>query len=74
MVYDILGDLLHNLLLINEHSSVDKLKVTLRRHIQEMFHGVINDDYFEKRIKIARVHLNIGLHTTWYLGAFQRLD
>ncbi|MER1987862.1 MAG: globin-coupled sensor protein [Solibacillus sp.] len=59
--------------IINKHSSVDKLKVTLRRHICEMFAGEIDTEYFEKRKRIARVHVHIGLETKWYISAFQNL-
>lgn len=59
--------------IINDHSSVDRLKVTLKRHICEMFSGVIDTEYFEKRKKISRVHVHIGLKTKWYIGAFQSL-
>ncbi|WP_274308319.1 globin-coupled sensor protein [Solibacillus daqui] len=59
--------------IINDHSSVDRLKVTLQRHICEMFSGVIDSEYLEKRKKIARVHVHIGLKTKWYIGAFQSI-
>ena len=59
--------------IINDHSSVDRLKVTLKGHISEMFSGTIDQEYFEKRKKIARVHVHIGLKTKWYIGAFQSL-
>lgn len=59
--------------IINDHSSVERLKVTLTRHICEMFAGVINEEYFQKRQKIAQVHVRIGLKTKWYIGAFQNL-
>lgn len=38
--------------IINDHSSVERLKVTLKRHISEMFDGVIDSEYFEKRKKL----------------------
>ncbi|WP_084159033.1 globin-coupled sensor protein [Paenibacillus taiwanensis] len=60
--------------LIRDHSSVDKLKSTLRVHIEEMFNGVIDSPYIIKRIKIAAVHQHIGLETKWYMGAFQNLQ
>ena len=59
--------------IINQHSSVDRLKVTLSRHIQEMFDGRIDSDYFEQRKRIARVHVRIGLQSQWYISAFQCL-
>ncbi|MCY7771045.1 globin-coupled sensor protein [Bacillus haynesii] len=59
--------------IIHDHSSVDRLKKTLTIHIQEMFSGVIDEAFLEKRIRIAHVHLRIGLLPKWYLGAFQDL-
>lgn len=61
------------LTIINQHSSVEKLKITLRHHICEMFAGEIDAQYFEKRKRIARVHVHIGLETKWYISAFQNL-
>ena len=58
---------------INDHSSVNKLKVTLQKHIQEMFSGIINEPFFEARQRIAKVHVRIGLQTKYYIGAFQNL-
>ena len=59
--------------IINRHSSVEKLKVTLRRHIIEMFNGIIDEEFYLRRIKIAKVHVHIGLRTQWYICAFQDL-
>lgn len=59
--------------IINRHSSVEKLKITLRRHIIEMFNGTIDDDFYQRRVKIAKVHVHIGLKTQWYICAFQDL-
>lgn len=64
----------HNLVdIINRHSSVEKLKITLRRHIIEMFNGTIDDEFYQRRVKIAKVHVHIGLKTQWYICAFQDL-
>jgi len=59
--------------IINSHSSVEKLKVTLGRHIIEMFNGTIDDEFYQRRTKIAKVHVHIGLRTQWYICAFQDL-
>lgn len=57
--------------IIEDNSSFERLKKTLRIHLTEMFEGVIDEAYFQKRIKIARVHVRIGLQTKWYMCAFQ---
>ncbi|MEO4055494.1 globin-coupled sensor protein [Solibacillus sp. CAU 1738] len=59
--------------IINDNSSLNRLKLTLRKHIQEMFNGSINEQFFEARQRIARVHVKIGLKTQYYIGAFQDL-
>lgn len=59
--------------LIRKHSSVERLKKTLTRHVKEMFHGHIDQAFMEKRYKIAVRHLKIGLEPKWYIGSFQGL-
>lgn len=57
--------------IIQKNSSVDRLKVTLRRHLDEMFEGQMNQAYINQRHTIAHVHVRIGLGTKWYMGSFQ---
>lgn len=64
------SSLLH---IINEHSSIARLKRTLEVHITEMFNGKIDSSFIEKRSKIAHIHVRIGLETKWYMCAFQDL-
>jgi heam-based aerotactic trancducer len=59
--------------IINQHSSVEKLKKTLKIHVLEMFDGKIDDGFLEKRKQIALVHLRIGLLPKWYMCSFQEL-
>ena len=59
--------------IINENSSIDRLKKTLHRHIYEMFSGQINDRFIKQRNMIAHVHVRIGLQPKWYMCAFQDL-
>lgn len=59
--------------IINQQSSVDRLKITLTKHIYEMFSGKIDQDYIKQRTIIAHVHVRIGLEPTWYMCAFQDL-
>ena len=59
--------------IINNNSTIDRLKQTLTQHISEMFDGIIDHSYIQKRIQIAHVHVKIGLQTKWYMCAFQDL-
>ncbi|OMC81271.1 methyl-accepting chemotaxis protein [Viridibacillus sp. FSL H8-0123] len=59
--------------IIQKHSKINKLKVTLTRHLSEMFECNINDDYIEQRKIIAQVHVRIGLQSKWYINSFQSL-
>lgn len=60
--------------IIDHHSTIDRLKVTLKKHIYEMFGGIIDAEFLQKRERIARVHVHIGLPTQWYIAAFQNLN
>ncbi|KAI7264975.1 hypothetical protein KC345_g8635 [Hortaea werneckii] len=60
--------------IILEHSSIERLKKTLREHIIEIFDGSVNEEYIAKRLKIANIHKRIGLEPKWYLSAFQNLQ
>lgn len=60
--------------IIRDHSTVDRLRQTLRTHLDEMFSGRIDGAYIERRLRVAKVHINIGLETKWYMGAFQSLQ
>jgi heam-based aerotactic trancducer len=59
--------------IINRHSSIDRLKQTLKIHVIEMFNGKIDEEFISKRARIAFVHLQIGLLPKWYMCAFQQL-
>lgn len=59
--------------IIENNSTVDRLKVTLKKHIFELFDGKINQEFIRQRNRIAHVHVRIGLKTKWYMAAFQSL-
>ena len=40
----------------------------------EMFDGNINEEYIQKRMKVAQMHYKIGLEPKWYMGAFQQVQ
>ncbi|WP_368504332.1 protoglobin domain-containing protein [Alkalihalophilus sp. As8PL] len=59
--------------IIKDHSTVDRLKRTLTKHIEEMFAGTIDAAFVEQRNRIAHAHVVIGLEPKWYMCAFQDL-
>lgn len=63
----------HLLELIHSHTQIDRLKVTLSKHLQDIFEAQINKKYIENRNRIAIAHVRIGLDSKWYLGSFQSL-
>lgn len=71
--YDELTAIPHLNEIIQKHSTLERLKKTFGTHILEMFSGKINQEFIEKRIRVAQVHLKIGLEPKWYIGAFQNI-
>ena len=61
-------------LMIQKHSSIDRLKGVLFPHLLELFSGVIDEQFVQKRLTVAHVHYKIGLKPAWYLAAFQGLQ
>lgn len=59
--------------IVNQNSTVERLRETLSLHIVEMFDGCIDKNFIDKRLKIAKVHYAIGLEPSWYMGAFQNI-
>lgn len=59
--------------IIQDHSTFDRLKQTLSKHLGEMFDGIIDEKFVHKRQRIASVHARIGLAPKWYMCAFQDL-
>ena len=72
--YDVLGMDSSLVKIIKDNSTIERLKVTLKKHIYEMFSGIIDEAFIQKRERIARVHVHIGLPTQSYIAAFQNLN
>src|SRR5690625_3585351 len=60
--------------IIYKHSSVERLQSVLFPHLLELFSGIIDEQYVEKRLRVARVHYIIGLEPAWYLASFQEIQ
>jgi heme-based aerotactic transducer len=60
--------------IIEKHSSVDRLRRTLKIHLIELFNGQIDNRFVEKRLIVAKTHYRIGLKPAWYMCSFQNLQ
>ena len=60
--------------IIKDHSSVERLKNLLFPHLLDLFSGVIDERYVEKRLQVAKVHYEIGLQSAWYITSIQVLQ
>jgi heme-based aerotactic transducer len=59
--------------IINQYSSIEKLKQTLQIHIIAMFNGILDKSRVEGIQRIAHIHVKIGLEAKWYMSALQTL-
>lgn len=59
--------------IINRTSHIDRLKITLHKHLSDIFESHINDAYIAERKAIAEAHVRIGLQSKWYIASFQSL-
>ncbi|MFJ7748201.1 protoglobin domain-containing protein [Peribacillus sp. NPDC097295] len=57
-------------MIIQEHSTIQRLKQTLEKYILDMVSGDIGEKYVVRRKVIGSVHNRIGLFPEWYIGAF----
>ncbi|MGG6431684.1 protoglobin domain-containing protein [Anoxybacillus sp. D401a] len=68
--YDQVGQMPHLRKIIDHHSTIDRLKQTLRAYVMDMVSGEIGEQYIIRRKVIGNVHNRIGLFPEWYLGAY----
>lgn len=60
--------------IIDKNSTVEKLSRTLAAHVLELFSGVIDEAFLERRLRVGKVHYRIGLKPAYYMGTFQNLQ
>lgn len=60
--------------IINEYSTVDRLRDTLTTHIIDLFDGQIDESFLDKRYAVGKIHFHINLEPPAYMGAFQNLQ
>ena len=71
--YDSISQAPNLIEIVSKYTKIERLKLTLSRHLAEMFDCQINDDYIQQRITIAHAHVRIGLESKWYINSFQSL-
>ncbi|WP_245676730.1 globin-coupled sensor protein [Bacillus solimangrovi] len=68
--YERLSQLPNLMKIIENHSTIDKLKQTLQKYLLDMFSGEVGKDYIIRRKIIGNVHNRIKLFPEWYIGAY----
>jgi len=53
---------------LKSEAQVARLKVTLTQWLEELFAGPYDESYFEKRARIGRVHVKVGLEQRYMLA------
>jgi len=54
---------------LNNEDQIDRLKCSLKEWLEGLFSGPYDQTYFEKRARIGRVHVKVGLEQRYMLAA-----
>jgi len=57
--------------IIDQHSTVERLAVTMKKYLLSLFPQRIDEEFIAWRIKIGEVHKRINLPPFYYLSAYQ---
>ena len=60
-------------LLIGDSETLNRLEGSLRRYILELFDGYYDSEYVNRRLRIGKVHMRIGLAPKHYLSAVHQM-
>jgi heam-based aerotactic trancducer len=55
--------------ILNAGSSIEKLKQTNPKYFEELFRGEFDQQYFESRLMVGKIHAMIGLNPKLFFGA-----
>ncbi|HJV45490.1 MAG TPA: protoglobin domain-containing protein [Bacillota bacterium] len=58
--------------IIDQYSTLERLKVTQKGYFERILHAIIDDEYIHHRFEVGRVHSRIGLPLTWYIASFSK--
>lgn len=56
-------------LVIGDHDTLERLKEATRRYILELFQGYYDEEYVNKRLRVGKVHKQIGVTPKLYIAA-----
>ncbi|RKQ84138.1 globin-coupled sensor protein [Brockia lithotrophica] len=59
--------------LIDRHTTLDRLKATLHEHLEDLFAGRVDGEYFARRQAVVAAHQRIDLPLDVYLASFSVL-
>jgi len=59
--------------MINDHSSLDRLKKTMSRYLEQFFQAELDDDYVRSRMTVGHVHSRIHLSAEHFISAHHLL-
>lgn len=71
--YENLQSIDHLKKIILEHSTIDRLRQTMERYLDQFLHGEINNEYIMTRILIGQVHSRIHLTAEHFISAHHLL-
>ena len=54
---------------LRDDAQVERLRITLRAWLEELITGPYDDAYFEKRARIGRIHVEVGLEQRYMFSA-----
>lgn len=60
-------------LLIGDAETLRRLKSAMRRYILELFDGIYDEEYVNRRLRIGKVHQRIGVSSKLYIAAIDML-
>ena len=55
---------------LRDEAMVTRLVEVQKRHLGEMFGGIYDERYAQRRAAVGREHERVGLEPSWYLGAY----
>lgn len=59
--------------IINKHSSVDRLRISMEKYLDMLLEANFTKEYVANRIKVGKVHCRINLTADWFMAAHHHM-